>query len=183
MAEHQPSTDSGADLEKAEDPRHDTDNDSNNSDASSIFSERHMEGPASLRGARRPSQSSSALSRTTSRNLERAATTASTTLATIRSRAPRREFTHPLENTKTTKDVLVDFDGPDDPYRPLNWSFKKKAITTLLYGFTTMGATLGSSIISPGLSQIAEEFDIGDITATLALALFLFGLGLGPLIW
>lgn len=184
MADHQPSTDSGADLEKAEDPTHDNDNDfSNDSDASSTFSERHMEGPASLRGSRRLSESPSALSRTTSRNLERAATTASTALATIRSRAPRREFTHPLENTKTSKDVLVDFDGPDDPYRPLNWPFKKKAVTTVLYGFTTMGATLASSIISPGISQIAEEFDIGAITATLSLALFLFGLGLGPLIW
>lgn len=181
MAHQEPSTDSGTDLEKAEDPRPETDNDSANSDTSSVFSERHMEGPPSVR--RQPSGTPSGLSRTTSRNLERATTTASTALATIRSRAPRREFTHPLENTKTSKDVIVEFDGPDDPYRPLNWSFKKKAITTVLYGFTTMGATLASSIISPGISQIAEEFEIGSVVATLVLALFLFGLGLGPLVW
>ena len=123
------------------------------------------------------------LSQNSSRNLSRAVTTASTALATIRSRAPRREFTHPLETTKTSPDVIVEFDGPEDPYRPLNWSFRKKCITTGLYGLTTMGATLASSIISPGISQIAEEFQIGSTVATLALALFLFGLGLGPLVW
>jgi hypothetical protein len=35
--------------------------------------------------------------------------------------------------------VIVDFEGLDDPYRPLNWGFRKKAITTVLYGLTTMG--------------------------------------------
>lgn len=180
MADHHPSTESGTDLEKPEDPHNASDHEST-SDTSSVFSERHMEGPPSVR--RNPSATPSGLSRTTSRNLERAGTTASTALATIRSRAPRREFTHPLEHTKTSKDVIVDFDGPDDPYRPLNWSFQKKAVTTVLYGFTTMGATLASSIISPGISQIAAEFEIGSVVATLALALFLFGLGLGPLVW
>lgn len=59
----------------------------------------------------------------------------------IRSREPGQtaKFTHPLTHTKTSPDVIVDFEGPDDPYRPLNWSFRKKAITTLLYGLTTMG--------------------------------------------
>ena len=59
----------------------------------------------------------------------------------IRSREPGQtaRFYHPLTHTKTSPDVIVDFDGPDDPYRPLNWGFKKKAITTVLYGLTTMG--------------------------------------------
>jgi hypothetical protein len=59
----------------------------------------------------------------------------------IRSREPGQtaKFHHPLTHTKTSPDVIVDFDGPDDPYRPLNWGFKKKAITTVLYGLTTMG--------------------------------------------
>jgi hypothetical protein len=59
----------------------------------------------------------------------------------IRSRDPGQtaQFHHPLTHTKTSPDVIVDFEGPDDPYRPLNWSFRKKAITTVLYGLTTMG--------------------------------------------
>lgn len=64
----------------------------------------------------------------------------------IRSREPGQtaKFSHPLTHTKTSPDVIVDFDGPDDPYRPLNWSFRKKAITTVLYGLTTMGMSAGN---------------------------------------
>jgi hypothetical protein len=62
-------------------------------------------------------------------------------ISRIRSREPGQvaRFTHPLTHTKTSPDVVVDFEGPDDPYRPLNWGFRKKAVTTVLYGLTTMG--------------------------------------------
>jgi hypothetical protein len=46
----------------------------------------------------------------------------------------RGRFSHPLSHVKTTESVIVDFDGPDDPYRPLNWPFRKKVVTTMLYG-------------------------------------------------
>ena len=55
-------------------------------------------------------------------------------------------FDHPLSHVKTSADVIVDFDGPDDPYRPINWPYRKKVITTVLYGFTTMGSTWASSV-------------------------------------
>ncbi|KAJ5527636.1 hypothetical protein N7513_011795 [Penicillium frequentans] len=103
----------------------------------------------------------------------------------IRSRDPGQvaKFTHPLSHTKTSPDVIVDFDGPDDPYRPLNWGFRKKAVTTVLYGLTTMGTTWASSIYSTGTDQIAAEFNISTEVATLGTSLLLFGLGLGPLVW
>ncbi|KAJ5637562.1 hypothetical protein N7490_007441 [Penicillium lividum] len=103
----------------------------------------------------------------------------------IRSRDPAQiaKFTHPLSHTKTSPDVIVDFEGPDDPYRPINWNFKKKAVTTVLYGLTTMGTTWASSIYSTGTDQIAAEFEISTEVATLGTSLLLFGLGLGPLVW
>ena len=58
----------------------------------------------------------------------------------------RGQFDHPLAHIQTGSDVLVDFDGPDDPYRPINWPFRKKIVTTLLYGLTTMGSTWASSV-------------------------------------
>lgn len=58
----------------------------------------------------------------------------------------KSRFEHPLSHVKTAEDVIVDFDGPDDPYRPLNWPFRKKVVTTVLYGFTTMGSTWASSV-------------------------------------
>ena len=123
------------------------------------------------------------LTRITSSRLERATTSAESTLYKIRSRAPRQPFKHPLDSVKTTSDVLVDFDGPDDPYRPQNWAFRKKAITTLTYGMFTLTALLGSSIFSAATIQVADEFDVGEEVATLGTALFLFGLGIGPLLW
>ncbi|PWY67301.1 MFS multidrug transporter [Aspergillus eucalypticola CBS 122712] len=106
-------------------------------------------------------------------------------ISRIRSREPGQtaRFTHPLSHTKTSEDVIVDFEGPDDPYRPMNWSFRKKAITTILYGLTTMGATWASSIFSTGTKQIDAEFGVGEEVGTLGTTLLLFGFGLGPLVW
>ena len=145
---------------------------SRQSSHSTAFSEsRHMDG---IHGN---------LSRTSSRRLEQVTTTASNALSKIRSRKPRPDFSHPLTNQQTAPDVIVDFDGPDDPYRPINWLFKKKCITTLLYGLTTMTTTLGSSIFSPATKQVAADFHVGTEVATLGTAMFLFGMGLGPLLW
>jgi MFS family permease len=88
-----------------------------------------------------------------------------------------------LTRVQTTKDVLVDFDGPDDPYRPLNWPTHKKVTTTMLYGLVTMTATWASSSYSAGTKQIAAEFDVGEEVATLGTTLFLFGFGVGPLLF
>ncbi|WPG97846.1 Hypothetical protein R9X50_00062800 [Acrodontium crateriforme] len=168
-------------LEKAQhaadenhNPAHDRAEQCFSSSSSSVFSERRSEGQ-SIPSPRRPSL----LSRTTSRGLERA----ETALSTIRSRVPRPPFSHPLSHQKTTEAEIVDFDGKDDPYRPMNWPFKKKAITTVLYGFTTMGATLASSIYSPAVEIVAEEFHVGSEVSILGIALLLFGFGAGPLIW
>jgi hypothetical protein len=66
---------------------------------------------------------------------------AQSVISRIRSREPGQtaKYTHALSHTKTTEDAIVDFEGADDPYRPLNWGFRKKAVTTVLYGLTTMG--------------------------------------------
>ena len=110
-------------------------------------------------------------------SLRRTVSRRETVLSRIRSRPPIGAFSHPLTHKQTTVEELVDFDGPDDPYRPINWTLKKKVYTTVLYGFTTMGSTWASSVFSPGLSQIAEQFDISTEVATLGLTLLLLGFG------
>jgi hypothetical protein len=55
-------------------------------------------------------------------------------------------FYHALSHQKTEVDVIVDFDGLRDPYRPLNWPARKKIITVLLYGLTTMCSSWGTSM-------------------------------------
>jgi len=40
---------------------------------------------------------------------------------TLTRRNTRGRFSHPLGHVKTTEAEIVDFDGEDDPYRPVNW--------------------------------------------------------------
>jgi MFS transporter, DHA1 family, multidrug resistance protein len=106
-----------------------------------------------------------------------------TALSRIRTRPNIPPFRHPLAHQPTAEDVIVDFEGPDDPYRPINWPTKKKVVTTLLYGFITMTATWASSAYSAGTNQVAREFHVGTQVAVLGTTLFLFGFGIGPLLW
>jgi MFS transporter, DHA1 family, multidrug resistance protein len=118
----------------------------------------------------------------TGANLARTTSRRQTMLSRIRSR-PVPQFTHPLSHVPTSKDQIVDFEGPDDEYRPINWATKKKVVTTMLYGLVTMSATWASSAYSAGTLQISQQFNVGTQTATLGTTLFLFGFGLGPLLW
>ncbi|KAI0014681.1 polyamine transporter 1 [Xylariomycetidae sp. FL0641] len=118
---------------------------------------------------------SSQLSRTPSRH--------ESVVSRIRSRPQVPRFTHALAGAKTGEEVLVDFEGPGDPYRPVNWPTGKKVATTLLYGLVTMSATWASSSYSAGTRAIAREFGVGEQVATLGTTLFLLGFGLGPLLW
>lgn len=118
-----------------------------------------------------------------SQSLSRTLSRRETVLSRIRTRPHTAPFSHPLAHQPTTVDVLVDFEGEDDPYRPMNWPTKKKVTTTLMYGLTTMSATWASSSYSAGTEQIAREFHVGKQVSVLGTTLFLFGFGLGPLLW
>jgi hypothetical protein len=130
-----------------------------------------------------PEKSDETVSRQRTRPLPPALQKAQSALSTIRSRKPIGPFSHPLTHTPTGPDVVVNFDGPDDPYNPLNWAFKKKVITTVLYGFTTMGSTWASSVYSPAIDQVAGDFQVGTEVSSLGISLLLFGFGVGPLLW
>lgn len=53
----------------------------------------------------------------------------------------------------------------------------------MLYGLVTMTATWASSAYSAGTEQIAQEFHVSNEVAILGTTLYLFGFGLGPLLW
>ncbi|KAG9244730.1 major facilitator superfamily domain-containing protein [Calycina marina] len=113
---------------------------------------------------------------TTSRRVTR-------TQSLTRRNTSRGRFSHPLSHVKTSEEEIVGFDGKDDPYHPKNWPFRKKLITTLLYGLTTMGSTWASAVYSPAVDQISEEFHVGATVSLLGISFLLCGFGLGPLLW
>lgn len=55
-------------------------------------------------------------------------------------------LSHPLLYEATGPQTIVDFDGPDDPFRPLNWPLRKKVWVTLAYGLMTAAATWETSV-------------------------------------
>ena len=75
-----------------------------------------------------------------------------------------------------------DWNGPDDPENPMNWSLWQRIYHTTvpaLFGFVV---TIGSSIYTPGLSGVMEQFEVSSTVALLGLSLYVLGLGFGPVL-
>ncbi|CAK7894152.1 multidrug resistance protein 1 [[Candida] anglica] len=86
------------------------------------------------------------------------------------------------EIEKNTEQIIVDWDGDDDPENPYNWPFYQKAFFIFEIAFLTTTVYLGSAIYTPGIEQIRSEWGIGRVLATLPLTLFVIGYGIGPMV-
>lgn len=86
------------------------------------------------------------------------------------------------ENQYDTDEYLVTFE-PDDPCRPLNWTFKKKAVHTMLYGLTTFAAQYNSASLSSVAVHISNAYNVSRTVATLSTTMFLIGVAFGPMIF
>ena len=71
-----------------------------------------------------------------------------------------------------TKDQnLVEWDGPDDPENPMNFSFWRKVLITGLFSSLTLWATFSSSIFSTATGVTAEEYQVSVEVMTLGTSL------------
>ncbi|KAJ6156121.1 hypothetical protein N7497_005006 [Penicillium chrysogenum] len=79
--------------------------------------------------------------------------------------------------------TIVSF-GPNDPENPVNWRTGRKFLVLTAGVMQVMNSTIGSSICSNAIPQIAEEFNINnETTLVLPISIFLIGYILGPLLW
>ncbi|KAG2118857.1 multidrug resistance protein 4 [Suillus discolor] len=90
------------------------------------------------------------------------------------------------DQVKSTTDVEdthdKDYDWELHPANPRNWSPAKKWTTTTLVALYTFVTPLASSIMAPGLLDIAVKFDITNPTViALTLSIFLLSFAIGPL--
>ncbi|KAK3073761.1 hypothetical protein LTR53_004341 [Teratosphaeriaceae sp. CCFEE 6253] len=76
----------------------------------------------------------------------------------------------------------ADWNGPDDPDNPLNWTMRKRALHIAPIAFLSFATTAGSSMITPGTPEIARHFGVSRTAAILSLSLFVLGLALGPML-
>lgn len=84
---------------------------------------------------------------------------------------PSQETASPVEEEKDPS--LVEFDGPDDPDNPKNWTARRRIGITACLALMTFVVTFSSTIFAVAVESVAEEFHIGTVTATLGVALFL----------
>ncbi|KAJ5491085.1 Major facilitator superfamily domaingeneral substrate transporter [Penicillium diatomitis] len=82
-------------------------------------------------------------------------------------------------NSKT----IVSF-GPDDRENPVKWKKTRKLLVLLTGIMQVMNSTVGSSICSNAIPQIAKEFHItNQQMLVLPISIFLIGYIVGPLMW
>ncbi|TLD05587.1 uncharacterized protein PgNI_09755 [Pyricularia grisea] len=81
------------------------------------------------------------------------------------------------------EEYVVEFDGPDDPMHAQNWPLRKKAVTAVILGYTTMTSSFASSIFSAATRALATEFDVSTEVGILGVSFFVLGFAFGPTLW
>lgn len=77
---------------------------------------------------------------------------------------------------------LVTF-HPNDPENPKNWSKAYKWYITMVVALTCFVVAFASSVVTPDIKGVAEEFNVSNEVALLSITLFVVGFGLGPLVF
>ncbi|RGP66447.1 hypothetical protein FLONG3_8884 [Fusarium longipes] len=89
------------------------------------------------------------------------------------------EFDEPIENNPN----IVNWDGPDDPANPQNWSRRKKTVTVIIVSSVTFVTPLASSIFAPSIEQVMTEFKSTNTQlASFIVSVYLIGYCFGPLV-
>ena len=90
----------------------------------------------------------------------------------------------PITPVKTSDGtILVDWYSTHDPENPQNWSPGTKFLVVVQIYLYTLAVYMGSSIYSPSTSYVQERFGVSETAASLGLALYVLGYGVGPLIF
>ncbi|KAF3809416.1 MFS transporter fsa7 [Colletotrichum gloeosporioides] len=78
---------------------------------------------------------------------------------------------------------IVDFDGPNDPEHPLNWSTTRKTITIVIVSLTALLSPIGSTISAAAAADIMHHFNTTNATlGALMTTIYLLGYAFGPLL-
>ncbi|KAK5075024.1 hypothetical protein LTR64_001229 [Lithohypha guttulata] len=77
----------------------------------------------------------------------------------------------------------VDWDGPQDPNNPLNWTLTVKWVHIIIVSIMTLFSPLASTMFAPGAPQVSEEFhNTNSTVSALFVCVYLLGWTVGPLV-
>lgn len=77
----------------------------------------------------------------------------------------------------------VNWDGPDDPMHPHNWTLAKKFTQCAMIGFNTFCIAFGSAIFSEAVLPLAAIYHVHYVVTTLSVTLYVLGFATGPVVW
>ncbi|PBP21286.1 MFS multidrug transporter-like protein [Diplocarpon rosae] len=81
------------------------------------------------------------------------------------------------------EEYVVEFEGPDDPLHAQNWPMRKKVLTAVILGYTTLVSAFTSSIFSTATSPVAAQYHVSTEVGLLGLSFYVLGFALGPVFW
>lgn len=89
----------------------------------------------------------------------------------------------PATEVKSEDPNIVDWEGEDDPARPLNWSTKRKWFNMAIVSAITFLTPLASSMVAPGVPLILRDFNSSSFTiGSFIVSIYVLGYALGPLV-
>lgn len=86
------------------------------------------------------------------------------------------------EKHKDLRASIEDWDGPDDPGNPWNWSTWKRIYHTFVPASIAFVCTLASSIYVPGREDMMNDLGGSSIVAILPYSLYVLALAVGPML-
>ncbi|CCO35421.1 putative transporter C1529,01 [Rhizoctonia solani AG-1 IB] len=81
------------------------------------------------------------------------------------------------------KPDFVDWDSPEDPNNPRNWTFRHRWAATAVVSLFTFMSPLASSMVAPALPQVSRELNLeqGSVLESMTLSVFVLAYAVGPL--
>ncbi|KAL3469747.1 major facilitator superfamily domain-containing protein [Aspergillus californicus] len=89
----------------------------------------------------------------------------------------------PDESHHVVSHEKIDWDGPDDPENPFNWTTAKKMRQLVFVAANTFITPLASSMFAPGIQGVMRDFHSSDsMLASFVVSVFVLGYVVGPFI-
>ncbi|EME85198.1 uncharacterized protein MYCFIDRAFT_46692 [Pseudocercospora fijiensis CIRAD86] len=98
-------------------------------------------------------------------------------------RQQQDQFRGKNEDNKEQDPNIVDWDGPDDPQKPMNWSPFRKWAIAINMGLMTLVVTFSSSVLSSAIVPTSVEFGVSEEVMVLMVSLFVLGFAFGPVVF
>ncbi|KAF9031107.1 MFS polyamine transporter [Hymenopellis radicata] len=82
------------------------------------------------------------------------------------------------------EEIVVDWDGPDDPGNPKTWSYKRKWGATITVSLFLLMSPISSDILAPAGSALGEDLGIhSQVLLAMTVSVFILAYAVGPLLF